>query len=120
MLYRVPVDYKVARPFRSGGLAMGVGDVLSAAQLVEMNLASMVDSRHLRPFISESAQRQGAEVLVADPMERHTIAEVMRIVGDDPEIAKAYLEAEQESEKPRSTLVGSLMATIKTGQDSPA
>ena len=55
-----------------------------------------------------------------DPLARHTVAEVMRIVGDDPEIAKAYLEAEQESDKPRSTLVGSLMATIKAGQDLPA
>lgn len=120
MFYRAPVAYKVARPFRSGGLAMLAGDTVSAAVLEHLNLASMVDSRHLRPIIDPQARREDHISAPADPMERLTVAEIMRIVGTDPEVAKAYLEAEQESEKPRSTLVGSLMATIKAGQDSPA
>lgn len=114
------MDYKVARPFRSGGLAMEPGTILTADQVQSMDLGSMVDSRHLRPVISSFAQRMSPGDTAKDPMERHTVAEVMRIVGDDPELAKAYLEAEQESDKPRSTLVGSLMATIKAGQDLPA
>ena len=114
------MDYKVARPFKSGGLAMGVGDLLSDAQVSELSLGSMVYSRHLRPVISSKARRADHIVAPSDPMERLTVAEIMRIVGSDPEVARAYLEAEQESEKPRSTLVGSLMTTIKSGQDSPA
>lgn len=120
MLYRAPLAYKVARPFTSGGLAMSVGEVLSPQQVDERNLLGMVDSRHLRPVIAAEAQREGQVETPRDPMERLTVAEIMKIVGDDPEIARAYLEVEQESEKPRSTLVGSLMATIKAGQDSPA
>jgi len=85
-----------------------------------MEMGSMVDSRHLRPVIAPEAQREDHVSAPADPMERLTVAEIMRIVGNDPEVARAYLEAEQESEKPRSTLVGSLMATIKAGQDLPA
>lgn len=120
MFYRAPVAFKVARPFRSGDLVGSVGDLLSAKQVEDKGLGRFVESRHLRAVISPDARRGSSVSATADPESRMTVSEVMRIVGDDPAVAKAYLEAERASAKPRSTLMSSLVATIKAGQGVPA
>lgn len=139
MLYRAPVAYQVARSIRSGGLVLSAGQILSDDALAGIDVESLLGSRHIRPIISPSARRSSGVVIpmpesedpaapavapaaseVKEETGRHTVAQILEFVGDDPVTAAAWLEAEQESDKPRSTLVSALMATIKAGQDSPA
>lgn len=47
-----------------------------------------------------------------------TVPEVVEEVGDDPELAKATLEAEKESDSPRSTLVEKLEKVAEEGDDT--
>lgn len=70
------------------------------------------EPRDYQAALAEQATREDeaadavAEVAEVTPQE--TVAEVLDRVGDDPDLARAALDAEQASDKPRSTLVDRL------------
>ena len=49
-----------------------------------------------------------------EPVKEPSVKDILAVVGEDPEAAKAALEAEQEREKPRKTLLDGLEAVIAT------
>lgn len=70
------------------------------------------EPRSYTEAVAEQAARDDEAALAAQEValaaETETVADVLTRVGDDPDLARAALDAEQASDKPRKTLVDRL------------